>query len=148
LGDRAHLEATELPPFRAAIQSGVDAVLVAHVTVPALEPDANRVATISSAVIAKTLKQELGFSSIASDDAPDKLLDFYRKELRRYGEISECRGSVSFVHGTMRCKGTGDETNLVTGTDERHHIVSVKPDDGGSKFALVYVQTRRGEGTL
>lgn len=70
-GDRAHLESVELPPFRAAIEGGVDAVMVAHVTVPALEADPNRVATISGAVITKTLKQELGFQGLVITDAMD-----------------------------------------------------------------------------
>ena len=82
-----------------------------------------------------------------SDDSPDRLLEFYRKELRRYGEISECHGSVTFVHGNMQCNNGGGETNLVTGTEERHHIVSVKPYGSGSKFALLYVQTRGEAGT-
>ena len=44
-GDLARLQAVELPPFRKAIAAGVDSVMVAHVSVPALEPDPNRVAT-------------------------------------------------------------------------------------------------------
>ena len=39
-GDRARLNSVELAPFRKAIEAGVDSVMVAHVTVPALEPDA------------------------------------------------------------------------------------------------------------
>jgi beta-N-acetylhexosaminidase len=69
--DRGHLENVELPPFRAAIQGGVDAVMVAHVTVPALEPDPNRVATVSGAVITGTLKKELGFQGLVITDAMD-----------------------------------------------------------------------------
>ena len=69
--DRAHLESVELPPFRAAIEDGVDAVMVAHVTVPALEPDPNRVATVSSAVIGGVLKQQLGFQGLVVTDAMD-----------------------------------------------------------------------------
>ena len=38
-GDAAHLETIELPPFRAAIQAGVDAVMIAHLLVPALDPN-------------------------------------------------------------------------------------------------------------
>jgi hypothetical protein len=83
-----------------------------------------------------------------SDDPPEKLLAYYRKQMKGYGEISECRGSVTFLRGNMRCTGGGNETNLVAGTQERHHIVSVKPDGGGSKFALVYVQTRGEKETL
>jgi hypothetical protein len=45
-------------------------------------------------------------------------------------------------------KGLREETNLVTGTEERRHIVSVRPEGKGSRFALVYVQTRGERGTL
>ena len=69
--DRAHLDRIELPPFRAAIQGGVDAVMVGHVTVPALEPDPNRVATVSRAVIDGVLKQQLGFRGLVVTDAMD-----------------------------------------------------------------------------
>ena len=69
--DRAHLDTVELPPFRAAIEAGVDAVMVAHVTVPALDPDPNRVATVSRAVIGGVLKQQLGFQGLVITDAMD-----------------------------------------------------------------------------
>jgi len=85
-----------------------------------------------------------------SDDPPEKLLDFYRKQLKAYGEVSECHGSVDVEHGNVRCHETGSrgETNLVAGVEECHHIVSVKPEGKGSNFALVYVQTRGERGTL
>ena len=37
-GARERLEAVELPPFRAAIAGGVDAVMVGHLAVPAVDP--------------------------------------------------------------------------------------------------------------
>ena len=83
-----------------------------------------------------------------SDDPPDKLLDFYRKQLKSYGEVSECHGSLSFEHGKMRCTGAANETNLGAGTEDRHRIVTVKPEGNGSSFALLYVQTRGERGTL
>ena len=49
-GDRARLSQVELPPFEQAIAAGTDAIMVAHVSVPALEPDPNRVATTSPAI--------------------------------------------------------------------------------------------------
>ncbi len=69
--DRAHLDSIELPPFRQAIAAGVDAVMVAHVTVPALDPDPNHVATISSAIVSDLLKTQLGFKGIVVTDALD-----------------------------------------------------------------------------
>ena len=70
-GDRARLDAVELPPFRRAIEAGVDAVMVAHVTVPALDPDPNRVATTSRAIVDGLLKEEMGFKGIVVTDALD-----------------------------------------------------------------------------
>jgi beta-N-acetylhexosaminidase len=70
-GDRAHLDSIELPPFRQAIAAGVDSVMVAHVTVPALDSDPNHVATISSAVVSDLLEKELGFKGLIVTDALD-----------------------------------------------------------------------------
>ena len=70
-GDRAHLDSIELPPFRQAIAAGVDSVMVAHVTVPALDPDPNHVATISPAVVSDLLKKQLGFKGVVVTDALD-----------------------------------------------------------------------------
>jgi beta-N-acetylhexosaminidase len=70
-GDMARLESVELPPFRKAIAAGVDAVMVAHVTVPALESDPNRVATTSPAIVTHLLKEQLGFHGIVITDALD-----------------------------------------------------------------------------
>jgi beta-N-acetylhexosaminidase len=70
-GDRARLEAMELPPFKRAIAAGVDAVMVAHVTVPALDAEPNHVATTSKAVVTGLLKEEMGFKGIVVTDALD-----------------------------------------------------------------------------
>jgi beta-N-acetylhexosaminidase len=70
-GDRAHLDSIELPPFREAIAAGVDSVMVAHVTVPALDPDPNHVATISPAIVSELLETQLGFKGIVVTDALD-----------------------------------------------------------------------------
>jgi len=70
-GDRAHLDAIELPPFRQAIAAGVDSVMVAHVTVPALDSDPNHVASISPAVVSELLEKQLGFKGVIVTDALD-----------------------------------------------------------------------------
>jgi len=69
--DRAHLDSVELPPFRRAIAAGVDSVMVAHVTVPALDSDPNHVATISAAMVSGLLEKQLGFHGIIVTDALD-----------------------------------------------------------------------------
>jgi len=69
--DRAHLDSIELPPFRRAIAAGVDSVMVAHVTVPALDPDPNHVATISPIMVSDLLEKQLDFKGIVVTDALD-----------------------------------------------------------------------------
>jgi beta-N-acetylhexosaminidase len=69
--DRAHLDSIELPPFRQAIAAGVDSVMVAHVTVPALDSDPNHVATISPVTVSDLLEKQLGFKGIVVTDALD-----------------------------------------------------------------------------
>ncbi|HTR26051.1 MAG TPA: glycoside hydrolase family 3 N-terminal domain-containing protein [Terriglobales bacterium] len=70
-GDRTRLDSVELPPFKRAIAAGVDAVMVAHITVPALDPEPNRVATTSKAVVTGLLKEQMGFKGIVVTDALD-----------------------------------------------------------------------------
>jgi len=69
--NRAHLDSIELPPFRQAISAGVDSVMVAHVTVPALDSDPNHVATISTNVVSDLLQKQLGFKGLIVTDALD-----------------------------------------------------------------------------
>jgi beta-N-acetylhexosaminidase len=68
-GDRERLERVELPPFKKAVKAGVDAVMVAHVSVPALDSDPDKVATISRSVVSGVLREDLGFKSIVVTDA-------------------------------------------------------------------------------
>ena len=84
-GDRARLEAVELPPFRRAIEAGVDAVMVAHVTAPALDPEPNRVATTSKAIVTGLLKEDMGFKGTVVTDALDMagLTRLYAKDIGR-----------------------------------------------------------------
>ena len=70
-GDMERLQSTELVPFDAANRAGVDAVMIAHVTVPALEPDPRRVATVSHKIVTEFLKEKMGFQGIVIPDAMD-----------------------------------------------------------------------------
>jgi beta-N-acetylhexosaminidase len=61
----------ELPPFRKAIEAGVDAIMTAHVRVPTLDPDPDHVATTSPKVVTDLLKHQLGFKGLVVADALD-----------------------------------------------------------------------------
>jgi beta-N-acetylhexosaminidase len=70
-GNFDHLNSVELVPFRRAIAAGVDSVMIGHLIVPAVEPDPNRPATISSRVIKDLLQKQLGFHGVVVCDALD-----------------------------------------------------------------------------
>jgi beta-N-acetylhexosaminidase len=94
-GDRAHIDAIELPPFQAAIKAGVDAVLVAHVAVPALDPDPKHVASISPVVVTGLLKQQMGFSGLVVTDA--LVMDGLMKMYPEGGATASARAAVEAV---------------------------------------------------
>ncbi|MEX2535076.1 MAG: glycoside hydrolase family 3 N-terminal domain-containing protein [Trueperaceae bacterium] len=68
-GDRARLNAVELPPFEAMIEAGVPAIMTAHVAFPALEADLP--ATLSPAALTGLLRGELGFEGLIVTDYMD-----------------------------------------------------------------------------
>lgn len=93
-------------------------------------------------------------------DSPDKVRDFYQTSLKTYGKVIECKGAYSEhvdvkkgedddkdkpvdcsdVHGDK-----DDEIELKVGTNHHEHVVAVKPDGTGTRFALVYVNARGKE---
>lgn len=65
---KERMEQTELVPFRAAIEAGVDGVMSAHLHVPAFEEE-KIPATVSKNILTGLLREELGFKGIAVTDA-------------------------------------------------------------------------------
>ncbi|MEG5056883.1 glycoside hydrolase family 3 N-terminal domain-containing protein [Microcoleus sp. A2-C5] len=63
----ARLAAVELPPFVEAIAAGVDAVMSAHLLIPAW--DAEFPATLSRKILIGKLREELGFDGLIVTDA-------------------------------------------------------------------------------
>jgi beta-N-acetylhexosaminidase len=59
---------TDLPPFRAAVRSSVDMVLVGHLAFPAVDPT-GRPATISGPLTQGLLRSEQGFDGVVITDA-------------------------------------------------------------------------------
>jgi len=87
-----------------------------------------------------------------SDDAPSKVISFYRDQLKKYGNVLEChtehldldtdvKNSDDHSH-ELTCAGSnGNNIELKVGTKENQHIVAVEPEGKGSSFSLVYVRT-------
>jgi hypothetical protein len=88
-----------------------------------------------------------------SDDAPEKILAFYKDKMKSYGDVLECRNSgyISMSEAgdddadKLTCgkrEHHGDAVELKVGSPSRQRIMAVKPRGSGSEFALVYLQTR------
>jgi len=67
--DRARLDSLELIPFKAAIQSGVDSIMTAHLAVPKVTGEPELPATLSARIQTDLLRHELGFPGILVTDA-------------------------------------------------------------------------------
>lgn len=94
-----------------------------------------------------------------SDDAPGKLVAYYKDQLKKYGTVLECHTNNMNVNTDMKdsdngsheltCSGSsGVNVELKVGTKENQHIVAVEPDGKGSSFSLVYVRTHGKEADI
>lgn len=124
-------------------------------------------------VAAEGFGLKLVVAKYESDDAPGKVVDFYREKLKKYGKVLEChsqkhggdvdvhsddkdsQGSESKDKGQeskqLKCEsGGGPVTELKVGTEDNQHVVAVEPADSGkgATFALVYVRTRGKQGDI
>jgi beta-N-acetylhexosaminidase len=68
--DRARVERVELPPYRAAIDAGLGAVMSAHIAFPALTGDSVP-ATLHPTLLRELLRGELRFTGVVFTDALD-----------------------------------------------------------------------------
>ncbi len=65
---RSRLDSVELLPFRRAVESGVDSVMLGHIAVPSLDPS-GAPATLSHPMATDLLRRDLGFSGLVVTDA-------------------------------------------------------------------------------
>jgi hypothetical protein len=121
----------------------------------------------SNAVNVGVLTEAFGIKLVVakydSDDAPEKVISYYRERLKKYGKVLVCRthehdGDANAEinddqHSKeLKCEGdnTGPVTELKVGTEDNQHVVAIEPRNGksGSTFALVYVHTRGKQGDI
>lgn len=67
---RGRVDEIELPPYLAAIKSGVEAIMTAHIAFPALTGDTVP-ATLNARILTGLLREELGFRGVVFTDAMD-----------------------------------------------------------------------------
>jgi len=98
-----------------------------------------------------TLRFKLALMKMESSDAPEKIAEFYKKALSRYGTVLNCSdpsqktadkdkaGSAN----RLECDDDKPEKGglvFKAGTKEKQHIVAIQPNGQGSLFQLVYVE--------
>jgi hypothetical protein len=94
-----------------------------------------------------------------SDDAPEKIVAFYRNKLAGFGTVLECKGhgqdvelgSGRGLESPVKCDaaqghGGSSEMSLKVGTEGNQHVVQVKPSGKGSEFSLVYIRVGNSKG--
>jgi len=123
---------------------------------PKDDSDDKKSANVNLSVAGFSLK--VVAAEFVSDDAPDKIVAYYDKELQKYGKPIQCHGGWNgggHVNSSSGDKGIskpvscdhdggGDSLELKVGTEGNQHVVSVKPRGHGARFALVYVRMHTG----
>ncbi|MDQ3771477.1 MAG: glycoside hydrolase family 3 protein [Actinomycetota bacterium] len=66
--NREELDTIDLPPFESAIERDIDAIMTAHIVVPALD-DSGRPATLSKPILTGLLREQMDFDGLIVTDA-------------------------------------------------------------------------------
>jgi len=114
-------------------------------------------------VLTESFGLKLVIAKYETDDAPSKVIAFYRDKLKKYGKVLECHtrehsdadveiNDDNADSKELKCEGdnSGPVTELKAGTKDKQHVVAIEPKGGGSgsTFALVYVYTRGKQGDI
>jgi hypothetical protein len=98
----------------------------------------------------------LQIMKFVSPDSAAKVLAFYKKDMRKYGNVLECKGSkqVSLdvndpAHkNSLTCDKDGHDGNatlLKTGDEENQRIVAVETTGQGTEFTIIRIENSMGE---
>src|SRR5712692_10633746 len=99
---------------------------------------------------------KLAVMKLESNDAPEKIAEFYKKALAKYGTVLNCSEPSQKAPGKdkagsskrLECDDDKPEKGgllFKAGTKEKQHIVGIQPNGQGSLFQLVYVEARGDE---
>ncbi len=129
--DEAALMASDLLPFRSAIESGLEAIMTAHILYPKLDPDYP--VTLSPAIIHGLLRGELGFDGVViSDDIEMRALS------ERYSPREVVRLAFAAGVDVILLYGGLDTLRLIRETEEmvREGKIGTEELDAGTRRVL------------
>lgn len=104
-------------------------------------------------LLTETFGLRLVVAKYQSDDAPEKVISYYRSKLKKYGKVLECHSQKQDdgVHVQSESKDANDKeltcdqdsgpvTELKVGSEHNQHVVAVEPRDAkGCTFSIVYL---------
>lgn len=116
-------------------------------------------------IVSESFGLELVVAKYETHDSPDKVLDFYRDKLKRYGKVLECHshgpgdvningdkdGRTSNGRRELKCEeDSGPVIELKAGSEDNQHVVAVEPRDAvkGSTFSIIHLRARGKQGEI
>lgn len=93
----------------------------------------------------------LAVMKMESNDAPERIAEFYKRALAKYGTVLNC-SDPSYKDGAKDKGGSSNKLEcdddkpekgglvFKAGTKEKQHVVGIQPNGQGSLFQLVYVE--------
>jgi hypothetical protein len=94
---------------------------------------------------------KLAVMKMESNDAPEKIAEYYKKALGKYGTVLNCTDppqkekDKDGSSNKLTCDDDKPEKGglvFKAGTKEKQHVVAIQPNGAGSLFQLVYVEAR------
>lgn len=96
---------------------------------------------------------KLAVMKMESSDAPEKIADYYKKALAKYGTVLNCSDGSQKTDGKdksgssnkLECDDDKPEKGgmlFKAGTKEKQRVVAIQPNGTGSLFQLVYVEAK------
>ena len=103
---RAHLDQVELPPFKAAIDAGVGAVMSSHIALPALDPGTvpgaaqplRAPATLSRPILTGLLRDEMKFDGLIYTDSMSMFAISQNVSADRAAALAVTAGADQILH--------------------------------------------------
>ncbi len=97
-----------------------------------------------------------------SNDTPEKILDFYKKDMARYGKVVPCKGSNGSGKESNKkesdkdddfnlkldcsdIEGDSKSTTLKAGEGSSQHIVVIEPKGKTTQISLVHIRLHGGK---
>jgi hypothetical protein len=109
--------------------------------------------SVQMGVWGSTFGFKLAVMKMESNDAPEKIAEFYKKALAKYGTVLNCSDppqkatekNSDQASKKLTCDDDKPEKGgmvFKAGTKEKQHVVAIQANGQGSLFQLVYVEAR------